>query len=29
MIIALLVMLTGTGMTGYMMTTDAFWVQSG
>ena len=25
MIIALLVMLAGTGMTGYMMTTDAFW----
>jgi cytochrome b len=25
MIIVLLVMLTGTGMTGYMMTTDAFW----
>lgn len=25
MIIALLVMLTGTGTTGYMMTTDAFW----
>lgn len=25
MIIALLIMLTGTGLTGYMMTTDAFW----
>ena len=25
MIIALLVMLAGTGITGYMMTTDAFW----
>jgi cytochrome b len=25
MIIVLLVMLTGTGLTGYMMTTDAFW----
>ncbi|HEY5128008.1 MAG TPA: cytochrome b/b6 domain-containing protein [Bradyrhizobium sp.] len=25
MIIALLVMLVGTGITGYMMTTDAFW----
>src|SRR5512139_1618689 len=25
MIIALMIMLTATGMTGYMMTTDAFW----
>ncbi len=25
MIVALLIMLTGTGLTGYMMTTDAFW----